>query len=640
MDAQYPFASREDIWRVQEEVKDLFAVQIEHGERISRLERRRDDDARMKSVWGPLYSFSGPVGVAHHQESSFNPTAEPFKGFDQTHQHGLTGALHLENYEEPRRGASRANSVRFDESSMYFSQANRSAAELLPLRTGSGLGSHPLTERSLSHRSDGKQSSSGQSHHSTLTNGMGFEASRLLGSASGNGPSATNSNTPLQPPPGLFILGPVPCIIRCWLTTNFSNDSLLYAAVCTGSYRSSISDQMVHKLGLEADALEEDGVRIIKLPVYLPEASVYQPSSRGGSPAHQLPTLTVRFTVRTPDPNDRSIQIFLGSDILRAHNADILFSQDKMLIVDNDRNKISIPLVRPEDDSTFRSLSTCPEPIPVATATQPNGAVNEKKSDRLQMNGEKLTTIAATTTGPSEPEMHGAVTSPDLKTDKPSTLSVRTSSDSLDTYQGRKLNRHFPSDSSDNSPDQPHHLKSSTSERPSATPSTSSAKTEVSGVWGPWRRDPNSGSRADNSLSSNPSASAGSNANSPFMSAYQRSTRTRNMKILKPSKPASSGSASSRAASGGTAMTSTTACSSLFGDSRSSAEGHDGSSSHVTTSANGSSTKPNSSDGSGAAGVPWSRKPRSANPVGGASAFGWLNSSGAKRDGVGAEWER
>jgi hypothetical protein len=65
MDAQYPFASREDIWRVLEEVKDLYTTQIEQGERIARLERRKDEDARLKSVWGPLSPFpsamSGPL---------------------------------------------------------------------------------------------------------------------------------------------------------------------------------------------------------------------------------------------------------------------------------------------------------------------------------------------------------------------------------------------------------------------------------------------------------------------------------------------------------------------------------------------------------------------------------------------------
>lgn len=62
MDAQYPFASRDDIWRVFDELKELHATQFEQAERIARLERRRDEDARMKSVWGPLSPF--PTSVA------------------------------------------------------------------------------------------------------------------------------------------------------------------------------------------------------------------------------------------------------------------------------------------------------------------------------------------------------------------------------------------------------------------------------------------------------------------------------------------------------------------------------------------------------------------------------------------------
>lgn len=65
MDAQYPFASREDIWRVFEEVKELYATQLEHSERIARLEKQKDDDTRLRNLWGPLSPFpnsvNGPV---------------------------------------------------------------------------------------------------------------------------------------------------------------------------------------------------------------------------------------------------------------------------------------------------------------------------------------------------------------------------------------------------------------------------------------------------------------------------------------------------------------------------------------------------------------------------------------------------
>lgn len=66
MDAQYSFVPRDDIWRMFEEIKELHAVQFEHGERLARLERRRDEDARLKSVWGPLSPLPTTVGNAIH----------------------------------------------------------------------------------------------------------------------------------------------------------------------------------------------------------------------------------------------------------------------------------------------------------------------------------------------------------------------------------------------------------------------------------------------------------------------------------------------------------------------------------------------------------------------------------------------
>lgn len=63
MDAQYPFASRDDFWRVLDDLKELHITQIEQAERIARLERRRDEDARLKSVWGPLSPFPSSVSI-------------------------------------------------------------------------------------------------------------------------------------------------------------------------------------------------------------------------------------------------------------------------------------------------------------------------------------------------------------------------------------------------------------------------------------------------------------------------------------------------------------------------------------------------------------------------------------------------
>ena len=49
--------SNNDPWSLQTDVVRIQQVQTEHSERIARLERRQDDDARMKSVWGNSSPF-------------------------------------------------------------------------------------------------------------------------------------------------------------------------------------------------------------------------------------------------------------------------------------------------------------------------------------------------------------------------------------------------------------------------------------------------------------------------------------------------------------------------------------------------------------------------------------------------------
>ncbi|GAD93064.1 hypothetical protein ANI_1_584104 [Paecilomyces variotii No. 5] len=571
MDAQYPFASREDIWRVFEEVKDLYATQIEHGERLARLERRKDDDARLKSVWGPLSPFPSSVsGVIPPVETPFNPAAEAFRGFDQGHQQGLVSAMALDGEDEPRRGASRANSVRFDESAIhgYYGQVNRSSSEL-PLRTGSGMSGHPLTERSLSHRSDGRQSSSGQSHHSARTNSLGLDTSRLMGSTGGS------PMTAMTPPPGLFILGPVPCIIRCWLTTNFSNDSLLYAAVCSGSYTSFLCHPMIERLGLEDLVVQDGDLRSIKLPVYLPEASVHQTSSRAGSPTPQLPSLTIRFLIREVDHSDKGIQIFLGSDILRSHNADILFSQDKILMVDDERNKISIPLVRPENDSVFKNLTT------VTDRSWNEGAGRRDTNGSYHANGSEVGVIGRPTSVTPQDNSSAAAAAPVSK----------------ETYEDAPK----PSSSHSHESPEDNHLQQTRPKSSAGNDSSLDAhsRPENTSVWSSWRRD----SKAD--------------ANAIGMS---KSTRGRAMKVLRPSKSSSS----NRAVSTPTAGSSSENTNPNPPENRRPSQPVSAGSPEIfhPTPSRSASTK--SGDG------PWSTKPRTANPVGGASAFGWLNSQQPK----------
>jgi hypothetical protein len=52
-----PYSTNHDNWRLHSDVVRIQQVQSEHSERIARLERRQDEDARMKSVWGNSSPF-------------------------------------------------------------------------------------------------------------------------------------------------------------------------------------------------------------------------------------------------------------------------------------------------------------------------------------------------------------------------------------------------------------------------------------------------------------------------------------------------------------------------------------------------------------------------------------------------------
>ncbi|KAF2126189.1 cysteine proteinase [Dothidotthia symphoricarpi CBS 119687] len=348
------FQPREEFWRFQSEMLRVQQNQAELSDRVCRLERKQDDDSRLKNVWGTSSPFPSVLGGTPQQVPLQQPLAEHFANFDG-HSSNLIGSLQLDGEDEPRRlgTTSRANSVRFDETANHghWAHASRSSLDLIA-RTGSGMGGHLLSERSYSHKSDGRQSSAGHSVYSAN--------SGRANSLTGLGPT-----TPVEAPglaPGLFILGSVPAIIRCWLNTDFKHDTLLYAAVCSGSYTSHMNIQLVKHLGF-LDQIHEsnDGSRKIRLPVYLPEAVPVTGSSRPNSPAPQLPSVSVEFTVVGgchEASHSKAIQIFIGSDVLRAHNADILFSANQLTLYDDGGSKLQVPLVRPEDDRTFKPLFT------------------------------------------------------------------------------------------------------------------------------------------------------------------------------------------------------------------------------------------------------------------------------------------
>ncbi|KAK3107941.1 hypothetical protein LTR53_018010, partial [Teratosphaeriaceae sp. CCFEE 6253] len=263
-----------DTWRLQTDVARVQQVQAEHAERIARLETRQEEDARVKSVWGNSSPFPSVLSGTPQQAPLQQPPSDQFRGFDDDATN-LMSSLHLDAEDEPRRGGlganSRANSVRFDESANqnHFSHSSRPSMDFMS-RTSSGLGGLQMNERSSSHKSDGRASSA----HSMRSAASGRANSMNLDTAGSYSVGGSNSS-PLDTPslaPGLMLLGCVPAIIRCWMNTNFKHDALLYAAVCTGSYKSYLDMRLIQKLGFEALVTSDsDGVRNVILPVFFPE---------------------------------------------------------------------------------------------------------------------------------------------------------------------------------------------------------------------------------------------------------------------------------------------------------------------------------------------------------------------------------
>lgn len=599
MDPQSQLASREDLWRLQNsmqiEMKNVHATQAEHADRLARLERHHVEDSRPKSVWGNQSPFPSVLNGTPQQYQAYNPAAEAFKNFDQEHSSNLLGSLHLDSEDEPRRGASRANSVRFDESALHgqFGHNSRSSTEFPLLRTGSGLGGHALTERSSSHKSDGRQSSAGQSIHSARAGSFVLESRPLSAFA----PS-------IGPPPGLFILGPVPSIIRCWLDTNFSNDSLLYAAICSGSFKSIINLGMIDRLGFNDQLYtNRDGEQSIRMPVYLPEATIQQPLSRSSSPAPQLPTLTVEFAVQNFDPQSSGMQIVIGSDVLRASNADIHFSLDRLTILDDERNKLSVPLVRPENATLFQNLLTTNVGLqnaqePLSENHQTDDMIGQLIEEKLSKASDKL--IAPT--APAEPlsanNPRTPADSPALSISKPSVIG-----------QGRKSVGEVSTNEKPSAAKVDTDSKDAESLANGSTPDTDTpTKSDSGNIWGSWRRDSAQGTRSE-TLSSNTSSSSG----------YQRAGRGRGMKVLKPARLNTSRSSSTAQPSGGFDATPSRFNEAGKWPSPTTAnENQDPRNSATDRRFSGGAKSPLPSNAG---------KPNKSNPVGGASAFGWLNSA-------------
>ena len=61
------FTPRDDLWRVQNEMLRVHQVQAELADRVSRLERRHDEDTKLKSLWGTASPFPSALASTPQQ---------------------------------------------------------------------------------------------------------------------------------------------------------------------------------------------------------------------------------------------------------------------------------------------------------------------------------------------------------------------------------------------------------------------------------------------------------------------------------------------------------------------------------------------------------------------------------------------
>ncbi|KAL7960791.1 hypothetical protein V8C34DRAFT_312413 [Trichoderma compactum] len=615
--------SRDELYNLQMELKQVQYAQANHAERIVRLEKRQADDSALKSVWNS--PFPGVLaGTPQHGPVQISQNDV----FDDLGEQGeqLLGSLHLGPAEEEpvRRGgaASRANSVRFDESALHGSswgaQNNRHSGDFGAVRPGY------MMERSLSHKSDGRHSSAGHSVHSHHSVASGRASSIGLDTNFATGDEDDDDSSFDMPglPASVYVLGTVPSIVRCWLTTDYAHGTLLYADICTGSQKSTIDYSLVKELDFLSEFHRDvNGVYRARLDVYLAEAVITRHSSRSDSAAGSVPSMSVCFEMcgseqTKPNQASKAVRIFIGSDALRAHAADILFSQNTMVLYSNERDRLRVPFIRPEDEEVFRHITTSS-----AAPERPKLNANAAPfvfGDGSRADGEdKAVAAPLTATSTATATTPTSATATTKESGSSETRSQASPATSHSEPSGRVRANSVPNYEEENEKsggdaNGPEHRR-----RDPSSASETSRRGTSSGIWGSWRNT--NGSGADQ-------REAG-----PPLSGYQPAPRGRNMKVLKAQK---SGSSSARTgASYEPPLPSKSELGrrksqvSMNGESSTAANGGirwDIKGPATPGEAKGEAAKSGSSSGGRAASTSVSL-PRSANnPIGAASAFPWM----------------
>lgn len=73
MDTQLGAATKQDLEYLQTQMRNVYATQAEHADRLMRLEQRQDGDSRYRSALGNQSPFSTVPNGISQQGSSFFP---------------------------------------------------------------------------------------------------------------------------------------------------------------------------------------------------------------------------------------------------------------------------------------------------------------------------------------------------------------------------------------------------------------------------------------------------------------------------------------------------------------------------------------------------------------------------------------
>lgn len=307
----------------------------------------------------------------------------------------------------------------------------------------------------------------------------------------------------------------------------------------------------------------------------------------------------------------KAIRIYLGSDALRAHSADILFSQNTMTLRGDERERLQVPFVRPEDENVFRNICTI-NMVPEKPKLNANAAPFVS-GDFSQASQESIPDMEAPQPDyESRSEMSPMATEvvPDKRSSSRGSVSgAESERRSRGLTKGDQLGP-----------------KERAAEH--SAPETS-RREPLSGIWGSWRHGSGNGvdgPHRDGSLS-----------------GYQPAGRGRNMKVLKPQKSASrtvssyDGSSSKGPGDGRRKSQVSVGENGGTPANRWEAKRAVSMSSEHKAQSQSQSLPPPSRDGRSANANTNNSLPRSANPVGVASAFSWMTPTSKPKTTAGSE---